>query len=114
MNPTFVRLSSGGYVKISDYQRFSLKRDASGTLCVTAGVPGLGTVPEYLYAWRAYPMLSQEIDFKGAALSFNEVCAQEMLDHIVIHLADDRGGVIDLDDLAAEIVAEQGLETLHG
>jgi hypothetical protein len=65
-----------------------------------------------LYTWSAY----QE-PYTGGGTSGetdNEVAAREMLSRLMIHLAADHpdaGGIIDMDDLAADVVSELGLET---
>lgn len=112
--PCYALLSSGSYVALHHAHWLSvIFADGTPGFEVVCGAPGQDDL-HYLYTWSAYPEPHEtEIVWRdGTALTNNQVAAQEMLSRLMIHLAEDAGGLIVIDDLAADIVQEMGLEAM--
>lgn len=111
MKPCYALLSSGSYVALHHAHWLAvIFTDGLPGFDVVCGAPGQEDL-HYLYSWTAYHVASEETDTKtGAALSVNEVAANEMLVRLMAYLSADLGGLVVIDDLATDIVQELGLE----
>lgn len=110
--PTYALLSSGSYVALHHAHWLSvIFADGVEGFEVVCGAPGQEDL-HYLYTWSAYPQAHEtEIVWQdGSTLTNNEVAAREMLERLMAYLAADLGGLIVIDDIAADIVQGMGLE----
>jgi hypothetical protein len=106
MKPCYALLSTGQYTALHNMLGFNVETEEDGQALVLAMVSptvlGKSWDSTVLYTWSAYP-------------GHNAEAAVEMLSRLMIHLASDHpdaGGIIDMDDLAADIVSELGLESV--
>ena len=109
MKPCYALLSNGQYVNLRHGTALLVRKRPNGCHVV---IRIRGQVFS-LYHWSAYPEPFTGGETSGE--SGNEAAAQEMLSRIMLYLAasevaSDWDGIIDMDDLAADVVADLGLE----
>lgn len=106
MKPTYALLSSGAYVALHLCNRFEVEQKEDGTQYDVIAEPAGEDYTQLLYRWSAYP---HSLDEAGMTIA-NEVAADELLSRLVKRLAEDAGGIIEMDEMASEVAQFLGLE----
>lgn len=117
MKPCLLITTLGDYVNLSLFISFgivpepdrtdflkAMAGDLTGAWCVVATSPSGACLQ--LYRWSAYP----EVCPNGEGLTGNQVAASRMCKYIVKTMVGGDVGIMVADDIAADVVAELGLE----
>lgn len=112
MKPCYALLSNGQYLNLRHATSLLVSERTDQPAGVWHVVMCCGSDAFALYTWSAYPD-----PYTGGGTSGetgNEVAAREMLSRLMLALASDHpdaGGIIDMDDLAADVVSDLGLDS---